>query len=96
METTLIIVIVVVFVAAIYVVFRQSALWKEYYASAAHNPDKAIDVFSKLSRNGVRTRLQNMGGSRGGAATGAGVTIYVLVHRLDLYRAREIAPIEDQ
>ena len=95
MNIALIIVVVAVFVAAVYVLFRENALWKEYYAGSARHPDRALEIFSKLSRNGVRASLRNTGGARS-VATGADVTMYVLVHRADLERAREIVPLEEE
>jgi hypothetical protein len=96
MNTLLVLAIVAVFVAAVYVVFRDRGIWKEYYAAPAHHPDEALSIFSQLSRAGIRCRIQSMGDMRGSAASGAGTTIYVLVHRQDMEKAHQTVPLEGE
>jgi hypothetical protein len=72
----------------------EGRVWKEFWVAQGDRPDYATRLFSVLQSQGVRCRYQVVGlsgGSFGGAAmnSAASQTFKVLVHRDDLYRARQ-------
>jgi hypothetical protein len=72
----------------------EGRVWKEFWVARGDRPDDATRLFSVLQSQGVRCRYQVVGlsgGTFGGAAmnSAAGQTFKVLVHRDDLYRARQ-------
>ena len=73
----------------------EGRVWKEFWVSRGDRPDYATRLFSILESRGVRCRYQVVGpsgGTIGGVSinTAAGQTFKVLVHRDDLYKAREV------
>lgn len=80
--------------SAVLDILFEGRTWKEFWVARGDQPDYATRLYGVLQGQGVRCRYQSVGppgvGVGGGAQTGAAQTLKVLVHRDDLYKARQV------
>lgn len=73
----------------------ESRTWKEFWVARGDQPDYATRLYGVLQGQGVRCRYQVVGPAASGMGgftmhTASSQTLKVLVHRDDLYTARQV------